>query len=135
MAAILWGWFVGRGQVILMGLLYVGCCLAYSCKETEQGNKYGVLSKQQLSAFLIEMYLAEARLDGTSFPRDSAIRLFIPYEQKLMKRFKVTDSTLKLTYQYYLDHPTEMEQVYDVVIDSLNLREQKTSQQTPRLPQ
>jgi hypothetical protein len=99
--------------------------LAISCQEKEKETK-GVLTQTELSAFLIEMYLAEARIDNISIQKDSAIKLFLPYEEKLMKKFNLTDSTLKKTYQYYIDHPKEMEIVYDAVIDTLNLREQRS---------
>jgi hypothetical protein len=98
--------------------------LAISCREKEKETK-GILTKTELSAFLIEMYLAEARIDNLSIVKDSAIKLFLPYEEKLMKKFNLADSTLKKTYQYYIDHPKEMEMVYDAVIDTLNLREQR----------
>jgi hypothetical protein len=97
--------------------------LAVSCQEKEK-ESIGILTKTELSAFLIEMYLAEARIDNIPIAKDSAIKLFLPYEEKLMKKFNLTDSTLKKTYQYYIDHPKEMEVVYDV-IDTLNLREQR----------
>jgi Domain of unknown function (DUF4296) len=98
--------------------------LTISCQEKEKETK-GVLTQTELSAFLIEMYLAEARIDNIPIAKDSAIKLFLPYEEKLMKKFNLADSTLKKTYQYYLDHPKEMELVYDAVIDTLNLREQR----------
>jgi hypothetical protein len=98
--------------------------LFFSCQEKEKETK-GILTKAELSAFLIEMYLAEARIDNLSIVKDSAIKLFLPYEEKLMKKFNLADSTLKKTYQYYIDHPKEMEMVYDALIDTLNLREQR----------
>jgi hypothetical protein len=98
--------------------------LCVSCGEKAE-NTEKVLTKAELAAFLIEMYLAEARVDNLPIPKDSSIKLFIPYEEKLMKKFNLTDSSLKHTYQYYIDHPKDMEQVYDVLIDSLTLREQR----------
>ncbi len=98
--------------------------LFISCQQEEKKDK-SILTQTQLSAFLIEMYLAEARIDNIPIAKDSAIKLFLPYEEKLMKKFNLADSTLKKTYQYYIDHPKEMEAVYDAVIDTLNLREQR----------
>jgi hypothetical protein len=84
-----------------------------------------VLPREKLTALIIEMYLAEAKMDATSFSRDSTIKFFIPQEKKLLQKLGITDSTLKITYDYYLQHPKEFEEVYDAVIDSLNLQEQK----------
>jgi Domain of unknown function (DUF4296) len=108
-------------RFVFFSLLLV---LSFSCQEKEK-EPTGILTKTELSAFLIEMYLAEARIDNIPIPKDSAIKLFLPYEEKLMKKFNLADSTLKKTYQYYIDHPKEMEMVYDAVIDTLNLREQR----------
>ena len=102
-------------------LLFFWCA---SCATPTQEAK-GILTKEELTTFLIEMYLAESRVDNIPIVKDSAIKLFIPYEEKLMKKYKLSDSTLKKTYQYYMDHPKEMEAVYDAVIDSLSLREQR----------
>ncbi len=98
--------------------------LSASCQKKKEETK-GILTKTELATFLIDMYLAEARIDNMPIVKDSAIKLFLPYEEELMKKYKLADSTLKKTYQYYLDHPKEMEAVYDAVIDTLNLREQR----------
>jgi hypothetical protein len=95
-----------------------------SCQTEEKKDKV-ILTQTQLSTFLIDMYLAEARIDNISIQKDSAIKLFLPYEEKLMKKYNLSDSVLKKTYQYYIDHPKEMEAVYDAVIDTLSLREQR----------
>ncbi|MCX8492565.1 MAG: DUF4296 domain-containing protein [Cyclobacteriaceae bacterium] len=113
----------------LFGLLLVLCFSSLSAcrKEQEKGRDKDILDKKELTAFLIEMYMAEARADNLPIPKDSAIKLFYPYEQKLMQKFHLVDSSLKKTYQYYGEHPKEMEEVYDALIDSLSLREQRTT--------
>ena len=98
--------------------------LSTSCQETKKETS-GILTKQELTSFLVEVYLAEARVDNLLIARDSAIKIFIPFEKRLQEKYSLADSTLKKTYQYYLDHPKEMEAVYDAVIDSLSLREQR----------
>ena len=75
--------------------------------------------------FMIDIYLAEARTTLLPVNRDSAYRLFLPYQDSLMRKRGISDSTLKQAYSYYLRHPTEFEAIYDAVIDSLSLREQR----------
>jgi Domain of unknown function (DUF4296) len=108
-------------RFVLASVLIV---LSFSCQKKKDEAK-GILTKTELAAFLIDMYLAEARIDNMPIVKDSAIKLFLPYEEKLLKKYNLADSTLRKTYQYYIDHPKEMEAVYDVVIDTLNLREQR----------
>ncbi|NOS91048.1 MAG: DUF4296 domain-containing protein [Cyclobacteriaceae bacterium] len=103
----------------------VGVLCAIGCTTPKKEIPTDVLTKPQLTSFMIEMYVAEAHLEGILKPRDSAIKLFIPYEEKLKRKYGISDSTLKKTYQYYLENPKELEEVYDALIDSLNLKEQK----------
>jgi Domain of unknown function (DUF4296) len=94
-----------------------------ACKE--ETRPPGVLAPAEFSKILVEVYLAEARINSTALQRDSAIKLFVPYEEKLFQQFELPDSVVRKTYQYYVDHPKQLELIYDSVIDTLSLREQK----------
>lgn len=98
--------------------------LLVACQKNEKPKE--VLTQAQLSALLVEVYLAEAKLDAIAKPKDTIIKYFLPYEEKLLKRLNISDSVLKETYAYYLEHPKELEQVYDAVIDTLTLREKRS---------
>lgn len=101
------------------GLLSTSC----SKKQTQEA----ILPQDKLVNIMIEFYLAESRLGKLSISQDSARKLFIPFEESVLKRYGVSDSVLSRTYQYYFDHPNEMEKIYEVVLDSLSLRERKAS--------
>jgi hypothetical protein len=95
-----------------------------------QGDKEpeGILSKEQLSALFVEFYLAEARIGNTTVVKDSALQLFLPFEESFLKEKGISDSVLRKTYTYYFSNPSKLEEIYDAVIDTLSLREQKASQ-------
>jgi len=97
--------------------------LMAACQTKERPKD--VLTKAQLSALLVDVYLAEVKLDAIAKPKDTTIKYFLPFEEKLLKRVGISDSVLKKTYAYYLDNPKELERVYDSVIDTLTLREQR----------
>jgi Domain of unknown function (DUF4296) len=99
--------------------------LCFSCGKEEP--RKDILTQDELTKLMIEFYLGEARLSNLAIPYDSASKLFIPFEESVMKKYGVSDSTLYKTYQYYFDHPTELEKVYEIVIDSLSLRERKAT--------
>jgi len=111
---------------IIIGSLMTGL-ICFSCGEEEP--RKDILSQDQLTKIMIELYLGEARLSNSVIAYDSGRKLFIPYEESVLKKYGVADSTLKKTYQYYFDHPTELEKIYEIVIDSLSLRERKASSQ------
>jgi hypothetical protein len=97
--------------------------LMASCQTNERPKE--VLTQAQLSAFLVDIYLAEARIDAIPQVKDSTIKYFLPMEEKLLKKSGLSDSVLRVTYRYYTTHPKELEQVYDAVIDTLALRERR----------
>ena len=113
--------FTWRSRV---GLWFVVAGLIFSACQKEKRPE-GVLSPEELSKLMVELYLAEARIGGQNMARDTAMKYFIPFEEKLKGRYGVSDSIIRITYQYYISHPEELEKIYDSVIDTLSLREQK----------
>lgn len=101
-----------------------------SCKKDREPQ--GILSKAQMVDWMIDIYLAEARTQLLTVSRDSAYKLFYPYPDSLLHRKGIQDSVLQKSYRYYLEHPTQFEAIYDTVIDSLSLREQRL-RQTPQV--
>ena len=115
-----------RSNKIIYILISLLCALlSVSCR-TEKPPK-DILASEQLTQIMIEFYLAEAKLSNYSLAQDSAKKLFMPFEEATLKKYGVADSTLKKTYQYYFDRPTELEKIYEIVIDSLSLRERKAT--------
>jgi len=109
--------------------LFLAVC---SCQGSKEKPK-DVLSQAQLSSLLVDIYIAEARTENWALVKDSTIRYFIPFEQKLMQGHGVSDSVLRKTYSYYLAHPKELELIYDSVIDTLGLRELKARKVPPTM--
>lgn len=103
--------------IVLIGILF-GMC--------RQGSQpTGVLPPEEMARIMVELYLAEARLTDQMMEKDSARKYFFPFEQKLLEKYGLPDSVILKSYQYYVDHPAEFESIYDSVIDTLSLREQK----------
>jgi hypothetical protein len=123
-------WRLFRVPVVIRCVILVWLGILTHCRKPEKPAH--ILSKEQLSSLMVQMYLAESKLNGYNIPRDSAIKLFLPFEEALLRKYNISDSQLHQTYQYYFDHPEELELVYDAVIDSLSLRERlETSRPTP----
>ena len=96
-----------------------------SCKKTNDAPQ-NILSKDQMADWMISLYLAEARTALLLMNQDSAYKLFLPYQDSLMRQKGIQDSVLRKSYDYYLKNPGELESIYDAVIDSLSLREQRS---------
>lgn len=84
-----------------------------------------ILPPNEMAKIMIDLYLAEARLTDGMVNKDSALRYFIPQQQRLLEKHSLSDSAIVKSFQYYVDHPQQLEKIYESVIDTLNLREQK----------
>ncbi|ELR71815.1 hypothetical protein C900_02190 [Fulvivirga imtechensis AK7] len=76
-------------------------------------------------SFLIDVYIAEGKVQNLRVPRDSAIAIFDVYEQKLLEKHGINKDTYVKSMSYYYDHPQKLELIYETVLDSLNLKEQQ----------
>jgi hypothetical protein len=106
-----------------LGLIAVLIALLTGCKVDKRPP--GVLSREEYAALLIEVYLTEAKFSQLPITSDSTMRLYLAHEPELLKKFGLNDSTLGVTYEYYTNHPKELELVYTAVVDTLSLREQR----------
>lgn len=105
-------------QIIFLGFFFVMSC-------QKPGSSDSLIEEEKFVQLLVEIYITEARLSNAQINRDSAIRLFVPYEDELFQKYQISEAQLKQTYRYYIDHPDEFGKIYDIVIDSLSLRHQK----------
>lgn len=104
-------------------LLVVLFAAAFSCQKEK--SPPGIMTKAQMADWMMTLYIGEARLLTLSMPRDTVYKLFVPFRDSILKVQGLQDSTLRKSFQYYIDNPSELESIYDIVIDSLSLREQR----------
>lgn len=68
-------------------------CLA-SCGDSKPE---GVLSREEYTAVLVDIYLAEAKVSAMVVPPDSAMRMYLAQEPALFKRHGLSDSVVSRT--------------------------------------
>jgi hypothetical protein len=102
------------------------CCatLLFSCEKEELPGE--ILTPEQMVASLTELYVMEAKVSNIPVNRDSILQIADYLETRTFDKLGIPDSVFKKSYSYYLDRPKEMENIYTVLIDSLNLREQRS---------
>lgn len=119
--------YLTTGKMTRAGLICMLIILVCAGACQGDGRPPGVLSKKEYAEYLVSVYVAEAKLNTLAITPDSAMKLFQPFEQSLVEKYSTTDSAIQKTYQYYLAHPEQLEQVFTAVIDTLNLKEQKAA--------
>ena len=103
--------------------------LISSCGKIEQKKPDYILSQEDMVRSLMEVYIAEQKVARLSLSADSASKVFGSMQKKVFQNLNVPDSVFRASIDYYMDHPKEMESIYAVLVDSLQLREQRAAPQ------
>ena len=107
--------FIGTSMLLLVA----------ACGDEDKTAAQPVLSHREMVKALTEIYLAEQKVSRLGVPRDSAEREFERFKKVIFKGIGISDSNFKRSFDYYMDRPREMEQIYTTLVDSLSLMEQR----------
>lgn len=72
-------------------------------------------------SFLVDLHLAEAKINVLAIPHDSAKLLYKHYERYLFDKHGIKDSAYYQSFQYYIQDLQAMDDIYGAVVDSLNV--------------
>lgn len=75
-----------------------------------------------MAQILIEVHLLEAKINKRSTGRDSLQEVFDHYEAMMFDSLGLDTVAYNESIRYYIDHPTQMAEIYAVVVDSLQVR-------------
>lgn len=118
---------LGKYTFALLGLAWI----LTSCEPVE-GQRVkpapeDLIPQETMTQMLIDMHLIEGARSGTRVLGDSAS--VDAYYDGLWRKYDVTQEQYDSSFRYYTQHPVEMMEMYDIVIDSLRLREIKITEQ------
>lgn len=105
-------------------LIYIIAILTIlSCSGKEERPK-GVIPPEKMAVLLSDIYVAEHKASNIGLKYDSSKIVLRHYELKIFEDHNTNDSIYKESFKYYLEHPDQLETIYDMVIDSVSLRDQ-----------
>ncbi len=105
----------------LITIIAILTIVSFSRKEE---RPKGIIPPEKMALILSDIYLAEHKAANIGLNLDSSKVVLRHYELKIFDDHNTNDSIYKESFKYYLDHPGKLEAVYDIVIDTVSLREQ-----------
>ena len=84
-----------------------------------------LLPRPQMVRLLTDLHLLEARVEASRLSPDSARALFQNQKAALLWQAQTTDTIFQRSYRYYGVHGQDLDELYQVVIDSLSRRERQ----------
>ncbi len=94
-----------------------------ACSGQTQPPPKGILSKDQMIEYLIDLQITEAKIAALDLPEDTVKKFYGEIQQQLYRKHNITDSVYYKSLSYYLYTVKQMEDIYSAVVDSLSLRE------------
>ncbi|MBD2769995.1 DUF4296 domain-containing protein [Hymenobacter sp. BT664] len=110
-----------------LGLLLAPLLLVVpACERPEEPPQpEELLPKEKMIPILADLQVLEARVENSHLRPDSAQALFQAQQKSLFWQQSITDSAFHRSYRYYGMHGKDLEEIYQVVIDTLNQRAAK----------
>ncbi|MEP2770793.1 MAG: DUF4296 domain-containing protein [Fulvivirga sp.] len=108
---------------LLQTSIFSICFIALvACKED---RPEGILDKGTMTNIIIDVYIGEGKVSALNVKRDSSLVVFEAYEKLIYSKYAVEKETYKNSLSYYYSNPEQLDEIYEAVMDSLNVREQK----------
>lgn len=104
-------------------ILALSVCLA--CRD--KAPPEGVFSQAEMVQALKAVYIAEEHVSRFGLKPDSARKFFSRLEAKLFDQLDIDSAQFRRSFDYYIRHQDEWEQVFSALVDTLNLEEQRFS--------
>lgn len=98
--------------------------MLFSCEKEEEVPS-DILSEEKMVETLIQVRILEGQVVNLTLPLDSAKNLYSVLEAELFEQLDVDSMAYIKSYEYYMMHPAKFEQIAEIVIDSLKVRQQK----------
>ncbi len=100
--------------------------MATSCGEKRPA---GILSQEEMVQVMEELYINEEKVNQLSRARDSAKQIATVMDRRVFEDAGLTDSVFRKSFDYYMERPHQMELIYTALVDTLQLRGQRTPYQ------
>lgn len=108
-------------RIILFGMMIL---VPFACGKTSKPE--GILTEKQMVNVMTELYLAEEKANRLSIPFDSVKELFPMFSAKAFEKAGFSDTLFRKSLDYYISEPDKLEKIYTTLVDSLNLKAQRT---------
>lgn len=101
------------------------CLCLLSCGQKGADKPADLVPEQKMVRILADIHTAEAIIERNVPYPDTALIVYGKQHANILKEHQVEETAFKKTYRYYLLNLEEMDKLYEVVVDTLSVRESK----------
>lgn len=82
-----------------------------------------IYPKSKMAEVLIDIHLLEQKLDQMGMEYDSQQVMYRHFEQLIFEKHQIDTIKYGQSINYYYAHVEELESIYEIIVDSLSVRE------------
>jgi hypothetical protein len=97
-----------------------------ACKQNRKVDKPPI-ERDKMVQIMVDIHLLEAQQQSTQILEKGRVYNTIVGYEKIFGKHGVTAEQFQDTFEYYRDHPKEMDDLYQLVIDEVTRRESEIS--------
>ncbi len=109
---------MGRQRTVWMAMMTV---ILWGCA-SKPNPPDNLLSKEEMTAILLEVHVLESKVSRRSVNRDSLQLMYDHFEGMLFEEMDVDTAAYNASIRFYIANPDLLAEIYEAVVDSLQLR-------------
>lgn len=112
-------------------LILLAGWLMQACTSPLDPAPADLIAEKKMTAILFDIHVAESRVENMGLPHDSALAFFQRQQQQIFEKHQVPAQKFFRSYDYYVKNVSELDKIYEKVIDSLSVKEVEASTPPP----
>ncbi|MEO6167749.1 MAG: DUF4296 domain-containing protein [Chitinophagales bacterium] len=121
--------FSGYLNIVYASIIFV----FISCRPGEEKAPSGILPKDKMIAVLFDIHVAESSVNSRGMTNIQLNQLVSLKYEDVMKKNGTTYAIFKDSFDYYLHHPDQFEEIYQEIVNQLTAMEGKVKARQPVL--
>lgn len=101
-------------------LLFAG-----GCKNNKDQASANIIPENNMVAVLTDIHIAEAVPVPMQLIGDSALQFLADHYQYVFEKNHVTQEAFRNSMKYYVEHPKQLDKIYEKVIDNISKMQSK----------
>jgi len=97
--------------------------LFYTCTSPVSPAPSDLVPDQKMVSILIDLHVAEAQVERLGLITDSGAIHYKNLQQAIFRKHKIKEKEFYKSYDYYLHNVSELDKIYEKVVDSLSVLE------------
>lgn len=95
-------------------------CLLFTSCEHESSKPQNLIEKDKMADVLADMLVLEAKVSRVSINNIDSTRTIYKYlENQIYKKYSIDSATYRSSYQYYIERPQVLKEIYDNSIKNI----------------